>query len=266
MDTQVKKSHHGIILGIILILLGGLLVGRNMGLIPQTFHGIFISWQMLLIVLGAMSIVKKQTFHFHGLALLCIGIFFIIPKLARVFPSTFHCINTDTFVSVYWPVLLIMCGLILVVHIPVSRRQRCRPRRRCGWFNRQHNAFWNEKETWNAENCNQDENFVRTCVFGNGRYIVVNPEFKGGTVQAIFGGIELDLRKTHLPVGETTLNIEAIFGGIELFVPDSWHIEIAIESVLGGVDDNRRISATVDSTRKLIVKGSAVFGGVEIKN
>ena len=51
--------------------------------------------------------------------------------------------------------------------------------------------------------------------------MVVDDEFKGGTVQAIFGGIELDLRKTHLPEGETMLHIEAIFGGVELFVPDS---------------------------------------------
>jgi predicted membrane protein len=270
MNTQIKKSRHGIIVGITLILLGGALIGRNMGLIPQTFHSVIVSWQMLLIVIGVISIVKHQTFHFHGLAMLCIGIFFIIPKLARFFPSTFSCIDADSFTSVYWPVLLILCGVILVLHIPVSHRQRCHSHRTfrhyCGWFNENHNSFRDEEKTWDAENCSQEENFSRTCVFGSGRYIVVDAEFKGGAVRAIFGGIELDLRKTRLPEGETILNIEAIFGGTELFVPDSWHIEIAIESVLGSIDDKRRTSETVDSTRKLIIKGSVVFGGVEIRN
>jgi predicted membrane protein len=268
MDTQIRKSRHGIIVGIILILSGGVLVARNMGLLPQTFHGVLVSWQMLLILIGVISIVKHRTFHFNGLAMLCIGVFFIIPKLARVFPSTFSCIDPYRFTSVYWPVLLIVCGVILVLHIPV--RKRCRSHRQFEScykrFNEKHNFSRGEEKPWEAEDCGREKKFSRTCVFGTGRYIVVDAEFKGGAVQAIFGGIELDLRKTHLPEGETTLNIEAIFGGIELFVPDSWHIEIAIESVLGGTDDNRRISETVDSTRKLIIKGSAVFGGVEIKN
>jgi predicted membrane protein len=271
MDTQIRKSRHGIIVGTVLILLGGALIGRNLGLIPQNFHSVIVSWQMLLIVTGIISMVKHRTFHFHGLAMFCIGVFFIIPKLARFFPSTFHCIDEGSFTSVYWPVLLIICGLIIVLHIPVSRRQRCYSRRQFhryydNRFNEKNSFFGDRKQSWDAENCSQEENFSRTCIFGSGRYTVVDVEFKGGTVQAIFSGIELDLRKTNLPEGETILNVEAIFGGIEVFVPDSWYIEVAIESVLGGIDDSRRTGGIVDSTRKLIIKGSAVFGGVEIKN
>jgi predicted membrane protein len=265
MNTQ-KKSHSWLV-GIIFVLLGGALIARNTGLIPHTLHGIIVSWQMLLIVLGIGSIVKRRTFHFHGLVLIFAGIFFIVPKLVRVFPSMFGGINADSFVSVYWPVLLIVGGLTLILHIPVHHR-RCHTYRRSERcyqrFGR--NDSPNDTSAQNEGDCSREGNFSKTCIFGSGNYIVIDTEFKGGTLQAIFGGIELDLRKAHLPEGETCLNIEAIFGGISLFVPDNWSIEVNIESVLGGADDNRRIIEAVDDTRKLIITGSAVFGGVEIRN
>jgi predicted membrane protein len=258
------------ITGIILILLGGLLIASNTGLIPYDFKKIIVSWQMLLIIVGIMSIAKRQTFHFHGLLLICIGIFFIIPKVAKVFPSVFSCIDSDNFIAIYWPLVLIFGGIILILRIFTpgvhSRRhwhthkhyKHCRARFR--------ENFEDGKKSWKEEKYTHDEDFSKSSIFGGGKYIVVDTEFEGGTVQAIFGGIELDLRKAYLPEGETILNIEAIFGGVELFVPDSWLLEVKIESVLGGVDDNRRITEVTDTSRKLIIKGSAVFGGIEINN
>jgi predicted membrane protein len=267
MNTQIKKSRHGVIIGIILILLGGMLIAGNTGLIPREFRQIIISWQMLFIVIGVVSIVKRQALHFHGVLMLCLGIFFIIPKVAKVFPSVFGCMDTVNFVAVYWPVLLIVGGVVLVLHIPASHRRRwCSHRPPCYQKKFKTHSSHNDENSWQEENIGQGESFSKTCVFSSGRYIVVDTEIKDGTLQAIFGGIELDLRKAHLPEGETVLNIEAIFGGVSLFVPDNWRLEINIESVLGGVDDNRRIIEPIDSTRKLIIKGSAVFGGVEIRN
>jgi predicted membrane protein len=267
MDTQTNKFHPGLIIGIIIILLGGMLIASNTGFIPREFRQIIVSWQMLFIIIGIISIVKQQSLHFHGLLMLCLGIFFIIPKVAKVFPSVFCHVDTGNFVAVYWPVLLIIGGVILVLHIPISSHRHWCSRRhyRCGGKVRS-SSFRNDGDSWKRENCNQGENFSKTCVFSSGRYIVIDTEFRGGTLQAIFGGIELNLRKAYLPEGATVLNIEAIFGGISLLVPDNWHIEVTVESVLGGVDDNHMITEAVDSTRKLIIKGSAVFGGVEIRN
>jgi predicted membrane protein len=274
MNTQKNKFRPGIIIGVILILLGCVLIVSNIGLIPRGFNKIIVSWQMLLIVIGIISIVKRQTFHFHGLSMLCVGIFFIIPKVAKVFPFAFSGIDAANFISVYWPILLIAGGIILIIHIP-SHTRHCSSHRYGYYrehFREKRNRFRNDNENFrnedfqNKENCSQDEDFAKTCIFGNGRYTVIDTEFKGGTLQAIFGGIELDLRKAYLSEGETTLNIEAIFGGISLFVPDNWFIDVQVESVLGGTDDNRRITEIVDATRKLIIKGSAVFGGVEIRN
>ncbi|MDR2287522.1 MAG: cell wall-active antibiotics response protein [Prevotellaceae bacterium] len=278
MNTQTRRFYPIMITGIILILLGGLLIAGNVGLVPHDFKKIILSWQMLLIIVGIVSIAKRQTFHFHGLSLVCVGIFFIIPKVAQVFPAAFSDIDAANFVATYWPALLIASGIIMVsrIFLPVTnhrwhshQRYRCcraRFRERSKHFGNDDNNRTDDKSRWNSENCWQGEYFSKACIFSNGRYIVVDTEFKGGSLHAIFGGIELDLRKAYLPEGETTITIEAIFGGVDLLVPDNWVLEVNIESVLGGVDDSRRIYSVADTSRKLIIKGSAVFGGVEIRN
>ncbi|MDR3245736.1 MAG: DUF5668 domain-containing protein, partial [Prevotellaceae bacterium] len=217
METHKKRIKFGIASGVILILLGSLLVARNLNLLSADFNKIVISWPMLLIVIGIFSLVKRRIFQ--GFFLLCAGIFFIIPRVAKVFPDMFGEIGVN-FARVYWPVLLIVVGVALILHwICIPKNPCCR--------------HWHSHSTkkpnpdshfqWDNSRFEQDENrkgtdFSKTSVFGNGKYIVVDTEFKGGTLKAVFGGIELDLRKAYLPEGDTYLNIEAVFGGISLFV------------------------------------------------
>jgi predicted membrane protein len=242
---------------------GFLLIATNTGLIPRGFSSIIISWQMFLIVIGVYSVVKRRGFHFHGFLFFWLGIFFIIPKVARTFPSVFGNLDTD-FVRIYWPVLLVIVGIILFIHILCKPSPPCRSHRNYhfyhGDFHKKHGYFRN------AEKYANTGDFSKTSIFGNGQYIVIDTEFTGGTLNSVFGGIELDLRKAYLPEGETLLNIEAVFGGVLIFVPDDWQLDIRLESVLGGVDDKRRITGAIDKSRKLILKGSVVFSGVEIRN
>ena len=110
------------------------------------------------------------------------------------------------------------------------------------------------------------EGFSKNSVFGGGDHIVLDPVFKGGELNAVFGGLTLDLRRTNLPEGETHLEVNAVFGGITIFVPSDWLIETHLDTVFGGFQDNRMPKEPLDSTRKLIVVGSCVFGGGEIRN
>jgi predicted membrane protein len=245
---------------------GFLLVATNVGLIPRSFSNIIISWQMLLIVIGIYSVVKRRSFHFHGFLFFWLGVFFIIPKITKTFPLVFGDLGTN-FIRVYWPVLLVIGGITLILHI------MCKPsfshyRRTNGNYSHFcHGHFHGEQGYFrNEEKCSYTGDFSKTSIFGNGQYIVVDTEFTGGTLNSVFGGIELDLRKAYLPEGDTFLNIEAVFGGVLIFVPDDWLLDIKLESVLGGVDDRRRITGAIDKSRRLIIKGSVVFGGVEIRN
>jgi len=259
--TEIKKtSTHRIIyrteiiFGVILILLGGLLISAKLGVIPDNMSRVFISWQMLLIVIGIVSVSKR--FEFSGIFVIMLGSFLIIPRLAEVFPATFFWVN-EQFLSDYWAVLLVFAGILIVIYWIVTPRKK--------WHNK-----WSHGH---VKHCHRDKKhfeingeFSASHVFSSGTYIVLEPEFKGGKTEVVFGSTEIDLRKTSLPEGDICLEIAAVFSGVVLFIPDDWRIETQIECVFSGVSDERSSVASANSTRKLILVGSCVFSGCEIKS
>jgi hypothetical protein len=85
-------------------------------------------------------------------------------------------------------------------------------------------------------------------------------------VVAIFGGCELNL--SHSDFKDTiTLEVVAIFGGIKIIVPPNWEIKSEAAAIFGGIDDKRAVAPFGEGPRKiLVIKGLALFGGVDIKN
>lgn len=105
-------------------------------------------------------------------------------------------------------------------------------------------------------------------VFGSATRSYYGQEFIGGRYETVFGGIEIDLRGSHMSGDEAVLKIDAVLGGAEVKVPDTWLVIIRAAAVFGGVVNNTKAPdpVLVPNPKRLIVKGSAVFGGVEIKN
>lgn len=187
--------------------------------------------------------------------LIFIGGFFMIPKIVNGVEGNF--------IHVYWPLLLIAAGIVILLQHFVGSKWGANP-----WTNdyhrhHHHRHYRNEDYTrWNGAN----EGFSKNSVFGSGDHIVLDPEFKGGDMNAVFGGITLDLRRTSLPVGETVLEVNAVFGGITIYVPNDWYVETHLDAVFGGFQDNRMPKEPLDTTKKLIIVGSCVFGGGELRN
>ena len=265
MDTKMKneKIHRivhraGIALGLLFILLGGLLLSANFGLIPN-LNRIIISWQMLLIVIGIVSLFRRHLIS--GLCLILVGGFFIIPKIAKVFPDMFPCVN-EHFVSAYWAILLIGAGIIIILYWIVSPRRNWHIERETTITFNSGESRCRSKEKKQYE-INGD--FSKLHIFSSGEYIVLEPEFKGGNVQAIFGSVVIDLHKTTLPEGDTYLDLTAVFGGVVLHIPDDWRVESKVECIFSGISDKRRITDQMNPFRRLVLVGSFVFSGCEIK-
>lgn len=89
-------------------------------------------------------------------------------------------------------------------------------------------------------------------------------EFRGGEATAIMGGVELDLRQASIKDGEAVLDVFAMMGGIELTVPENWTIVSQVFPLMGGFDDKTRPSR--EPGPRLVIKGIAIMGGVEVKN
>jgi len=57
---------------------------------------------------------------------------------------------------------------------------------------------------------------------------------------------------------------------MKLIVPEGWTVRIKVMSLFGGFSDKHRFrlpdSDTSDSSSQLIIKGTTIFGGGEIKS
>ena len=89
--------------------------------------------------------------------------------------------------------------------------------------------------------------------------------FKGGTVAAVMGGAKIDLRTASIAQGEAVIDVLAFWGGIEIKVPDDWIIVPQIFPFMGGFDD-RTGSRPPGLRKRLVVRGLAFMGGVEVKH
>ena len=97
------------------------------------------------------------------------------------------------------------------------------------------------------------------------RRTVTSQDFQGGELTAIMGGCEIDLRQASIKSGEAVLDVFAFWGGIDLKVPLDWSVDLAGTPLLGGFDDKTR-PPQGGSTKRLVIKGYAIMGGIQIAN
>jgi hypothetical protein len=90
--------------------------------------------------------------------------------------------------------------------------------------------------------------------------------FRGGNVVATFGGCEVDLSETSLADAEVVIEATAMFGAIKIIVPTGWRIVTKGSQFVGGYANKTRPpqSSIPGSAPRLVVKGFALFGGVEV--
>lgn len=256
-ENKIKNYSHrrpGLIFGTILVLLGGLFLAFNFGLLADGWKRVVFSWQMLLIVIGIISMLHRHVFN--GLACAAVGLFFIMPRLAVVYPETFYWVESD-FTRTYWPVLLIVGGVLILLQIMFQ------PNRHTSHCYTNTSSY---KKQHSKHRYSNNSGFERNSIFGSVEEIILDPVFTGGEFNAIFGSITLDLRRTSIPEGETVIELNNVFGGMTVYAPENWHIEFHVDSIFGGFQDNRMRDEEIDHSRKLIVTGACVFGGVEVKS
>ena len=85
--------------------------------------------------------------------------------------------------------------------------------------------------------------------------------FKGASLNAIFGGIDLNLKKAHI-ISEANIDATSVFGGINIFVPNNVNVEIKSTSLFGGATSKVENKANQPTIH---IKAFCLFGGVEVK-
>lgn len=102
-----------------------------------------------------------------------------------------------------------------------------------------------------------------TAVFSGEKMTFSGKEFHGAELNAVFGGVECDLRNAIIGQ-DCVIQASAIFGGIDIYVPTNVNIKVSSNSIFGGVS-NKTANFHDDLAPTLYVKCNCMFGGVDIK-
>lgn len=235
----------GILWGVLIAVVGLVLLVDNLNLFPGIQFYRF--WPMILIVIGLMNIACRSG-RFFGVILLVVGVMFQFSEL-----GIWHFGWAQI-----WPVALISVG-VLVIWSSLEARKRLA------------NLQASIGDGSTSLPAGDSRNVLNeVAIFGGVERRVVSSDFRGGSINAIFGGVELDLTRAQMVEPQAELEINAIFGGVELRVPDEWRIVSRNQAIFGGYDDKTGtadLPENPDAPRKtLILTGSVIFGGVEVKS
>jgi len=107
--------------------------------------------------------------------------------------------------------------------------------------------------------------FTVFVMMGGAERKVVSQAFRRGDVSAVMGGATIDFRSALPANGRAEIDVFALWGGVELIVPVGWKVMGEVSPILGGFDD-ATVPPMDSSAPVLIVKGTALMGGVEVKH
>ncbi len=226
---------------IVLIAIGAIFFLNNLHILPV--REVFRYWPGALVAFGITLLVdsKEACARTFGAALVGGGGLLLARNLGYI----------DLTWNQVWPLLLIGAGLLML--LDRTAFSFASTRTSDDWRTRFKGFGFMPKES---------------TVFGSATRSYYGQEFTGGRYETVFGGIEIDLRGSHMSGDEVVIKVEAVLGGAEVKVPDTWLVIIKATAVFGGVVNSTRAPdpVLVPNPKRLIVKGAAVFGGIEIKN
>ncbi|WP_338844559.1 DUF5668 domain-containing protein [Massilia sp. W12] len=226
-----------IFIGLIIMAVGVIYLFDNFGWWDA--GAIFHYWPVLLIVLGVIKLQEDapNKSYFTGAALIAVGAVLTMNRLGWLSFSW----------KIIWPLMFMLGGLALIVRAVTDNADKP-----------------GHTPDGVAAQGGNDGSYVRASVLMGGIERRLNtPDFKGGRISAVMGGCELDLRLCDLQ-GEATLDVQAVMGGVEIKVPMDWAVEMRGTPILGGFED--KTMAPQDSSKRLIITGVAVMGGVSVES
>jgi hypothetical protein len=89
--------------------------------------------------------------------------------------------------------------------------------------------------------------------------------FEGGSLTAIMGGVEVDLRSARMVQKQAVIDCFAFWGGIDVKVPPGWVVHGRVWPLMGGYEDKTTPPAPEDVEGELVITGWAIMGGVAVK-
>jgi predicted membrane protein len=211
--------------GLVLVAVGGGFLLDQLDVID--FGEIFSTWwPMIIILVGLLQLATRSVPVLAGGLVVLIGVLFQLGRL-DVFGIDFGALVV--------PTIIILVGVYLIA----------------------------TRFTRSGASVHSDESLNGFVIFGGLERRVDSQAFTGGSVTALFGGAEIDLRGAQLAPEGGELEVSVAFGGAELMVPAEWNVKLDGLPLFGALTDKTQKGG---SGPVFHIKSIAAFGGIEVHN
>ena len=201
------KTGKSIIWGLALIIIG-VILGLN-ALDVIDFNIFFNGWWTLFIIVPSFIGLFTDDNKTGSIIFLIIGVLLLL--------GCQDIIEFKLLAKLIVPIIIVLVGLSLILNNALNKN--------INESIENINSKSKSKEEYNA-------------VF-SGQKLKLTEKFDGTTLNAIFGGIELDLKNSIIKE-DVVIKTNAIFGGVDIILPDNVKVKIKSNSVFGGVDNKKK--------------------------
>ncbi|MDQ3070472.1 MAG: cell wall-active antibiotics response protein [Acidobacteriota bacterium] len=223
-----KPRRPNIVFGLILVVVGVLFLLRNLEV--YYFDEFWNFWPVLLIALGLSKAFSGRADErtFGWIMTFIGGVFF-----AR------HVLHVDVHLGDWWPVIPVIVGVSIMIR-----------------------AIRGPQAPGEAPELSSV--LSERAIIGGIARKNTSQSFQGGELTAIMGGCEIDLRDARMAGPQAVIDCFAMWGGIEIQIPPDWVVDPQVSVLAAGFED--RSKPPVQPAGRLVVRGTALMAGIEIKN
>ena len=223
------KDKGNLIWGLLLIVIGVIIGLNSLGIadINLFFDG---WWTLFIIVPSLIDLIKEPT-KTGNYIWLAVGIVLLL--------CAQEILNIEIVGKLIFPVILVVTGLSLLLKDKLGAKVK------------------QKIKTLNQEGL---EEYYAT--FSGQEINPQGDEFKGASLNAIFGGIDLNLTEAQIQK-DTLINVTSVFGGVDIKIPSNVNVKVQSTSIFGGVDNN--VKKYTENLPTIYVKAFCLFGGADIK-
>jgi predicted membrane protein len=232
-ELQSRSVSRQVILGIAVIGMGLLFLADNLDI--WDFHRVIHFWPAAFILVGIFKLFDTNSSdgYILGTALIGVGLLMVMHRLGLIY-FTWRTV---------WPVMLIALGASVLYRAVTGRRL--------------------VGNSLKGDAADMDDTINATAILGGFDRRIHSQNFKGGEVTAVMGGCLLDMRGAQIQT-EAVINVFVMWGGITIKCPPDWTVILHGTPIMGGFSE--KTTPPPDNSKRLIVRGHAIMGGVDVRN
>jgi len=231
--VRVKISN--LLWGLVFIVVGVGLAGNI--LFDWNFQVFFPGWWTLFIIIPCLTSIIRNGISLGSTSGLLIGVMLLVSQYVD-----FHVSLWELMV----PAILIIVGLGFIFQGAFRKSIKV------------DHSIHVEGQSSSANNGKRDY----SAIFSGNR-VRVTDEFIGSDLNAVFGGMTLDLRDAIIN-RDVEITATAVFGGIDIYVPTGVSVKVNNMPIFGGVS-NKTVRTTDPNAYTIYLNSTTMFGGIDIK-